>query len=285
MSFAYYTCATDFPRMLWKCHGLGIADIGGTTLNAIYAVQNGINPYTIDVQGDYNPNSVYRGYRYWPMMIAIYMPLASFFTTGWGAIRLTNFVLDVITAALIVILVCRRSGWLGGVLAASLYLMLPMLPDRLYAGADTDLAPTVLLLAALALYQTRPGLAGVMVGLSVSAKFLPGLLMLVCCLPEFRRSRYVGGFVLGLAPAVAFCLLAPSDFIDNTVAGLSHHTSRQQQLAVRRTGLHDPRHAVRIHSTDGRGVFRDYFAVARLVRAVCSLRNLCRRGAAGQSRP
>ena len=66
----------------------------------------------------------------------------------------------------------------GGVLAASLYLMLPMLPDRLYAGADTDLAPTVLLLAALALYQTRPGLAGVMVGLSVSAKFLPGLLML-----------------------------------------------------------------------------------------------------------
>ena len=216
MSFAYYTCATDFPRTLWKCHGLGIADIGGTTLNAIHAVQNGINPYTIDVQGDYNPNSAYRGYRYWPMMIAIYMPLASFFTTGWGAMRLTNFVLDVITAALIVILVCRRSGWLGGVLAASLYLMLPMLPDRLYAGADTDLAPTVLLLAALALYQTRPGLAGVMVGLSVSAKFLPGLLMLVCCLPEFRRSRYVGGFVLGLAPAVAFCLLAPSDFIDNT---------------------------------------------------------------------
>ena len=60
-----------------------------------------------------------------------------------GAMRLTNFALDVITAALIVVLVCRRSGWLCGVLAASLYLMLPMLPDRLYAMADTDFAPTV----------------------------------------------------------------------------------------------------------------------------------------------
>jgi hypothetical protein len=221
MSFVYYTCGADFPHTLLTCHGIGIADIGGTTLNAIHAVQNGINPYTIDIQGNYNPDSAYRGYRYWPMMIAIYMPMASFFTTGQGAMRLTNFALDVITAALIVLLVRRRSGWLCGVLAGSLYLMLPMLPERLYAAGDTDLAPTVLLLAALALYQTRPGLAGVMVGLSVSAKFLPGLLMLVCCLPEFRRSRYVGGFVLGLIPTIAFCLLAPSDFIDNTVRVLA----------------------------------------------------------------
>jgi hypothetical protein len=79
------------------------------------------------------------------------------------------------------------------------------------------LRPHGLLLAALALYQTRPGLAGVMVGLSVSAKVFPGLLMLVCCLPEFRRSHYVGGFVLGLIQAIAFCLRAPSDFIYNTL--------------------------------------------------------------------
>ena len=215
--FVYHTCGGAFLHTLLTCHGLGITDIGGTTLNAIHAVQKGMNPYTIDIQGDYNPDSAYRGYRYWPMMIAIYFPLASFFTTGWGAIRLTNFALDVATAALIIVLVCRRSGWLCGVLAASLYLMLAMLPDQLYAAADTDLAPTVLLLAALAIYQTRPGLAGVMVGLSVSAKFLPGLLMLVCCLPEAHRSHYIGGFFLGLIPAIAFCLLAPSDFINNTV--------------------------------------------------------------------
>lgn len=150
------------------------------------------------------------------MMFVTYLPLASFF--GWGAMRLTNLALDVITTALIGLLSCRRSGWLCGVLAASLYLMLPMLPMLLYQRVDTDLAPTVLLLAALALYQTRPGLAGVMVGLSVSAKLFPGVLMLICCLPEFRRSRYIGGFVFGLLPAIAFCLLAPSDFFSNTVS-------------------------------------------------------------------
>jgi hypothetical protein len=81
--------------------------------------------------------------------------------------------------------------------------------------------PTVLLLAALAFYQTRPSLGGAMVGLSVSAKFFPGLLMLICCFPEFGRCRYVGGFVLGLIPAIAFCLLAPSDFVYNTIWALA----------------------------------------------------------------
>jgi uncharacterized membrane protein len=130
--------------------------------------------------------------------------------------RLTNLALDVITTAL----ACRRSVWLCGIVAASLYLMLPMLPMLLYQRVDTDLAPAIFLLAALALYQARPGLAGVMVGLSVSAKFFPGVLMLVCCLPELRRSRYISGFVLGLIPAIAFCLLAPSDFFSNTVSPL-----------------------------------------------------------------
>lgn len=216
ISFVYYTCGPNFSHSVLACHGLGIADIGGTTLNAIHAVEKGINPYTIDVQGDYTHVS-HRGYTYWPMMIAIYTPLVSLFTTGWGAMRLTNYALDMMTATLIIVLVCRRSGWLCGVLAASLYLSLPMLPTRLYQMADTDLAPTVLLLAALTLYQARPGLAGLMVGLSVSAKFIPGLLMAVCCFPEFRRSHYVAGFAVGMVPVIAFCLLAPSEFIDNTM--------------------------------------------------------------------
>jgi hypothetical protein len=217
ISFVYYTCGADFPHTLLKCHGLGVADIAGTTLNAVHAVQKGVNPYTVDIQGNINPDSAYRGYRYWPMMFAAYMPLAPFFATGWGAMRLINFVLDIITTALIIVLARRRSEWVYGLLAASLYLMLPMLPDRIYGGADTDLVPTVLLLVALAVYQTRPGLAGMAVGLSVSAKFLPGLLMLVCCVPQVQRSRYFGGFVIGLMPAIVFCLLAPVDFIHNTV--------------------------------------------------------------------
>jgi hypothetical protein len=210
--FIYYACGDNFLHTLPACHGPGIWDIGATTLRAIHAVRNGINPYATVIQ-DWNPT--FPGYTYWPMMIATYMPLTYIFDQG--AIRLTNFALDVITGALIAVLVGRRSGWQCGTLAASLYFMLPLLPQRLYLMADTDLAPTVLLVAALAMYQTRPGLAGVMVGLSVASKFLPGIVMLLCCFPDSRRSRYVGGFVLGCIPAIAFCLLDPSDFIYSTV--------------------------------------------------------------------
>ena len=84
-------------------------------------------------------------------------------------------------------------------------------------NAATDLAPTVFLLAAMAFYQAYPGVAGVMVGLSVSAKLLPGLLMVVCCFPESARFHYVGGILLGLIPAIVFFLLAPSDFMHNIV--------------------------------------------------------------------
>jgi hypothetical protein len=217
ISFFYHTCGIDFPRVLLKCHGMAITDIGGTTLNAVHAVLKGINPYTTDIQADYNPDSAYRGYRYWPVMFATYMPAASFVTSGWGSIRLTNFILDGVTTALIIVLAGRRSGWLCAVLAASLYLMLPMLSDGLYQSANTDLVPIVFLLAALALYQRRPGLAGVLVGLSVSAKFIPGLLMLICCFPESRRGHYLGGFILGLIPAIAFFMMAPSQFVSNTV--------------------------------------------------------------------
>ena len=92
-----------------------------------------------------------------------------------------------------------------------------MLPRDIYLNAVTDLAPTVFLLAAVALYQARPGFAGVMVGLSVAAKLLPGLLMVVCCFPPSARLRYAGGILLGLTPAVVFLLLAPTDFMHNIV--------------------------------------------------------------------
>jgi hypothetical protein len=216
--FFYYTCGAGFADTPIACHGFYISDIGGTTLNAIHAVQRGINPYSVDIQDGLNPDSAYHGYRYWPMMIAPYMPLAVFF--GQNAIRLTNFGLDIIAAVMIAVVVRRRSGWPCGVLATSLYLMLPIMSDTLYLGAATDLVPIVFLLRALALYETRPGLAGAMVGLSVSAKLFPGLLMLICCFPEFRRLRYIGGFFLGLIPTIAFCLLAPSDFINNTVTAI-----------------------------------------------------------------
>lgn len=191
-----------------------LIDIGQTTLDAVHAILKGRNPYVlpIDWHPDY-PDS--HGYKYLPTMIATYLPLGSLF--GATGMRLTNLILDGAVAFLVGVLARRHSGWVCGTLAASLYLMLPMLPGDIYFNAVTDLAPTVFLLAAMALYQARPGVAGVMIGFSVAAKLLPGLLMVVCCFPASGRLRYVGGILLGLIPAIVFFLLAPSDFMQNIV--------------------------------------------------------------------
>jgi uncharacterized membrane protein len=191
-----------------------LIDIAQTTLDAVHAILKGRNPYVLPI--DWHP--AYpdsHGYKYLPTMIATYLPLGSLFgTTG---MRLTNLILDGAVAFLVVVLARRHSGWVCGMLAACLYLMLPMLPGDIYFNVVTDLVPTVFLLAAMALYQARPGVAGVMIGVSVAAKLLPGLLMVVCCFPASGRWRYVGGILLGLIPATVFFLLAPSDFMQNIV--------------------------------------------------------------------
>jgi hypothetical protein len=189
-------------------------DIARATQAAVIAVIGGHNPY--DVPIDVNPAYPdYEGYKYTPAMIFIYMPLTLWL--GSLGLRLTNLILDAATVILIGYIGWRAFGRIQGVLAAVLYLMLPLIWDNLYREVVTDLAATVPLLAALAAYRTRPGIAGLMIGLSVSAKLLPGLLVLVCCLPPAQRSRYGLAILLGLLPAFAFLLLAPADFLHNIV--------------------------------------------------------------------
>src|SRR5437763_9834165 len=176
-----------------------LIDIAQTTLAAGTAVLAGKNPYSIPI--DVNPAyPEYDGYKYLPLMFLTYLPLTSAIdATG---IRLTNLSLDLTTAALVGWLARRQCGFVCGILAATLYLMLPMLPRDLYMNGVTDLAAMVPVLIAMALYQDRPALAGAMVGLSVSAKILPGILFFVCWFPRMGRSRYAVGLLLGLIPAL-----------------------------------------------------------------------------------
>jgi hypothetical protein len=109
------------------------------------------------------------------------------------------------------------AGASAGWIAALLYLGLPLVPFELFAKGVTDLLAVVPLLLALVLLERKPALAGFCIGLSVSAKLLPGLLLLPCCVPATARARlvYAGGIVLGLLPMLPFLLWAPQPFIDN----------------------------------------------------------------------
>ena len=193
-------------------HAPDMEDIGTTTIAGIHTVFAGQNPYAmpIDLHPEY-PD--FPGYKYLPMMMAAYAPLAS--VLGQVGLRLMNLLLDAGVSAAVFFSARRIGGQVAALLALIAWLMLPVLPRDIYKHGVTDLAPVLPLVAALLLAETRLGRAGLLIGLSVAAKLFPGLLMALCCLRRERIGFYFLGGIVGILPALAFYLWDPADFARN----------------------------------------------------------------------
>ncbi len=196
-----------------------LIDAATTTLAAGRSLLSGIDPYAaaIDAAGQaLTHDAGFAGYKYLPLTIIAYLPLGM--PLGERGIVATNLLLHLLTVWLIFRLagamVNRHAGWI----AALLYLALPMVPFQLFAKGITDPPAVVPMLAALLLVERNAGLAGLCLGLSLSAKLLPGALLLPCCLPATTtRRRYAAGLAVGLLPILPFALWSPSAFLDNIV--------------------------------------------------------------------
>ncbi|HEV2547141.1 MAG TPA: glycosyltransferase 87 family protein [Stellaceae bacterium] len=196
-----------------------VLDIGATTLAAALALAQGGNPYTMPIDvaaGGIARSAQFHGYKYLPMMIIIYAPLCLAF--GIRGIILTNVLLQAMVAGLVSSLAGRTGERLAGLAAALLYLSLPFVAHQVFTRGVTDLAPTLLLLAAIRFGDERPFAAGVMVGFSIATKLLPGIVMLPCALPaRGRRGRYLLGVLCGLLPILPFAAAAPEAFAANII--------------------------------------------------------------------
>ncbi len=194
-------------------------DIGETTLRAALALAHGDNPYAAHIDaiaGSIAGDDRFHGYKYLPMMIAIYAPLG--LALGARGIIVTNILLQAIIAGTIGSIAARGGGRPAGLAAGLLYLSLPFVAHQALRRGVTALAPVLLLLLALRSLDRRPMLAGVMVGLSISTKLMPGLAMVPCALPGHgARRRYLAGVLLGLLPIVPFAATAPQAFFANVV--------------------------------------------------------------------
>ena len=193
-------------------HFPDMEDIGTTTIAAVRAVLHGQNPYAapIDLHPEY-PD--YPGYKYLPMMMAVFAPLTAPF--GEPGLRAMNIILDALMTGAILVSARRIGGPIAGWLAAAAWLMLPVVPRDLYKHGVTDLAPVLPLVVALAISGTRLGAAGLLIGLSVAAKLFPGLLMALCCLRRRHIALYFIGGIAGILPAIAFYLWGPPAFLLN----------------------------------------------------------------------
>ena len=195
-----------------------VLDIATTTVAALAALAHGSNPYALPVDplagGIDGASAAFHGYKYLPVLLAVYAPLA----LPWAerGIVLTNLVLQGAVAWALARLAGR--GAVAGLAAAALYLSLPFPAYQTLARGANDLVPVLGLLLALLAVERRPFWAGVLIGLSIAAKPMPGAAALLCLVPAAdMRRKYFVGVAAGLLPIVPFALTAPDAFWSNIV--------------------------------------------------------------------
>lgn len=196
-----------------------LVDVATTTLAAGQALLAGEDPYTLSVDREslqITGDPALQGYKYLPMMAIIYLPLGTWL--GQRGVLLTNLALQLSAVYLIYRLGARAGSRNAGLVAALFYLSLPIVLRQVFAKGATDLAAVVPLLAALLALERRPALSGFCVGLSISAKLVPGLLLAPCALPPAgQRWPYLAGVAVGLIPALVFVAVSPAALYDNII--------------------------------------------------------------------
>ena len=156
-----------------------VIDIATTTLAAGQALLHGQNPYVVSI--DRGPESFgFEGYKYYPMMIADYLPLGV--PLGQRGVLLTNLIVWLGCLALM-----RRLA--GNRLAPLLLMMLPLVIQQIFAKGATDLATVLPLLGAFALIERGPFWCGLCAGLSLATKPLPGVAVLPALISAARAHR------------------------------------------------------------------------------------------------
>jgi hypothetical protein len=199
-------------------------DIGTTTIRAVRLWSQGINVYTAAIDrigATVDPTGTgwrfFSGFKYGPAMIWAYLP-----GVALGGAR-GYFVTTAAAQAAIVVLAAAWSSQhrskQAAVAAAVLTLLPSSLPGELFRSGVNDAVPLALGLAScLARTRDRPALAGALLGASMGAKIMPGLLLAIPVMLQVPRDRL--RFVAAAVLAVLFCYTpaladAPRELIAN----------------------------------------------------------------------
>jgi hypothetical protein len=192
-----------------------LIDMATTTLAAGRAMLVGQNPYVLPIDPELGGG--FGGYKYLPVMPAIYAPLG--LLLGARGVLVANIVLQAVTAALMLMLGRRAGSRHAGTVAVALYLSLPLVAQQLFAKGATDLAAVVPLLLAFVAFGRSDFLSGLCTGLSIATKLFPGAAFFPCLVPPGSGARlhYGMGVAVGLLPVLPYALANPRAFYDNII--------------------------------------------------------------------
>lgn len=198
-----------------------LSDVATTTIDAVHILLQGHNPYAaaLDPYGAINAHDpAFGGYKYLPLMIAVYLPFVVLF--GAMGVLWANVLL---VGALCVVIwgwISRNTTGPSGAsdvrpLAIALLLATPELAETTLAMGYNDVVGSLLVLAAFLVRGRSALLAGLLVGCSLSMKLMPGLVAAAVVFPPDRWKAYGTGMAVGMLPTVLFLAWDPAAFIRN----------------------------------------------------------------------
>ncbi|HJU19554.1 MAG TPA: glycosyltransferase family 87 protein [Stellaceae bacterium] len=196
-----------------------LEDIATTTVTAATALWSGRNPYAmyIDILGAASVhNLAFGGYKYLPLMILTYAPFVA--TLGKHGILWANILFYSGTLVAVFALARRLSTtWCG--FPVLLFVSSFILSADALAMGTNDIAALLPILGAFLLWPNRPGLVGLLIGVSLCMKPFPGIVAATLLVPSQRKDRspYMAGIVIALLPALVFFLWAPRQFTNNII--------------------------------------------------------------------
>lgn len=194
-------------------------DVATTTRVAARTLAAGRSPYAdvIDLSGAIVTGSDrFLGYKYGPLCIVAYAPFLAAF--GPRGLFIANALGLASTAILLRALAGRlgvaRPAWIAGLLLAGPFLGAQVLKYRV-----NDLLATLPVCLAFLVWRRRPGLAGLLLGASMSIKFAPAPLAMLMLIPHGPSAmrRYLLGIAAGLLPIVLIAALDVTAAFDNLV--------------------------------------------------------------------
>jgi hypothetical protein len=195
------------------------ADLAYPSVAAVEALSAGLNPYKVDLDwwGKLNTGDErFQGYKYSPLLPVFYIPTVKLF--GMIGILFSNFIVLVLTALTVSALCWRILGG-NGIWAAMLLLASPFVGWSVLVFQVNDLVAVFPICVAFLVWNTHPGLAGLLLGASASIKILPAPIAMALLLPRALPTarRFVGGIAVGLMPIIVFAALDPTAFFNNVI--------------------------------------------------------------------
>ncbi|SIO56386.1 Protein of unknown function [Singulisphaera sp. GP187] len=232
-AFAILALNWGLYKSLEDLHSPPVVDIGQTTQEAARLVfLDGKNPYesrTIAVLGD-NPSMW--GFKYGPTMILGY---AISVVNPANGIKSTSLAYLGATVVLVFLLGRGRGEMSESTATAWFCCTLMLLPNRLwhelFHQGSNDIFPVMLILGSILAVRGKAwAWAGLLAGLSLTAKVSPAIFYLVLFVRRRPEPRFVVGFAAGLVPLLPFLAWDAGALFRNVV--LFHSTKAADSTSL-----------------------------------------------------